>query len=397
MIMRFNPFKVLDLVSDEKQDITNFDESVLQQGRFWMRTVTWTLIGTTVFGVAWLALAQTEEIVVAKGQLEPVDSVHDIQMPVGGVVQEILVKEGDSVKAGQVLIKLDTEASEEQRINLEISLKLKREQLNFKQIERQRYGQVNKAEVQMLENNLALQTEILSRFMRLNAAGAFSEVQLLTQKNTVEETRGRLMQARADRLRQLALLDQQMAQLNSDVAEISSRLAEARVTLRYQQLKSPLDGVVFDLQPTSAGYTAQSTETVMQVVPFGSLEASVEVPSNKIGFVKVPVRCLKELAYCMNADISIDSYPATDFGILQGKVTRIGSDALAPNPQEQRQELSYPVTVLLTQQQLQIKSGAKLPLQVGMSLTANIKLRKVSYLRLLLGEFQDKARSLQQL
>jgi HlyD family secretion protein len=188
-----------------------------------------------------------------------------------------------------------------------------------------------------------------------------------------------------------------MAQLNSEVADISSRLAEARVTLRYQQLKSPLDGVVFDLQPTSAGYTAQSTETVMKVVPFGFLVASVEVPSNKIGFVKVPVGCPKQLVNCMNADISIDSYPATDFGILPGKVTRIGSDALAPNPQEQRQELSYPVTVKLIQQQLQMKSGAKLPLQVGMSLTANIKLRKVSYLQLLLGEFQDKAESLQRL
>ena len=99
----------------------------------------------------------------------------------------------------------------------------------------------------------------------------------------------------------------------------------------------------------------------------------------------------------MNADISIDSYPVTDFGILPGKVTRIGSDALAPDPQEQRQELSYPVTVKLTQQQFQMKSGTKLPLQVGMSLTANIKLLKVSYLNLLLGEFQDKAESLQRL
>ena len=396
--MKFNPFKSLAPATDDiQQGVTNFDESVLQQGRFWMRTVTWTLIGTTVFGVGWLALARTEEIVVAKGQLEPIDSVQDSQMPVGGVVEEILVKEGDSVKAGQILMKLDTEASEQQRKSLEISMKLKREQLNLKQMERQRYEQVNNAEVQMLENNLALQTEILSRYMQLKAAGAFSEVQLLTQKNTVEETRGRLMQTRADRLRQLALLDQQMAQFNSEVADISSRLAEARVTLRYQQLKSPLDGVVFDLQPTSAGYTAQSTETVMKVVPFGSLEASVEVPSNKIGFVKVPVGCPKQLVNCMNADISIDSYPATDFGILPGKVTRIGSDALAPNPQEQRQELSYPVTIKLTQQQLQMKSGAKLPLQVGMSLTANIKLRKVSYLQLLLGEFQDKAESLQRL
>ena len=374
-----------------------YDESVLQQGRFWMRTVTWSLIGTTVFGVAWLALARTEEIVVAAGELEPVGSVQDIQMPVGGVVDQILVDEGQSVTAGQVLMKLDTEASEQQRRSLETTIKLKQQQLGLKEQEKRRYLQVNNEEVQMLQNNLELQMEIQERFEELEEAGAASELQYLSQQNTVEETRGRLMQTKADRLRQVAQLDQQMAQLNSELADLQSRLAEARVTLRYQQLKSPVDGVVFDLQPTSAGFTAQSTQTVMKVVPYGSLEAKVEVPSNKIGFVKLPPGCPQDQDLCMRADISIDSYPSTDFGVLEGRVTRIGSDALPPDPQEQRQELSFPVTVRLDQQSLQLRSGVNLPLQVGMSLTANIKLRKVSYLQLLLGGFQDKAESLQEL
>ena len=383
--MKLNPFKSLDPAfnQDDGNTSSKYDESLLQQGRFWMKTVTWTLIGTTVFGIAWLAFAQTEEIVVAQGQLEPLDAVQDIQMPVGGVVDEILVEEGDSVKKGQILMNLDTEASEEQRRSLETSIKLKG-------LERRKYSEMNSAEVKMLEKNLVLQLEILERYEQLEEAGAASELQFLSQQNTVEETRGRLLQTQADRFRQLALLDQQLA-------ELTSRLAEIRVTLRYQQLKSPVDGVVFDLQPTASGFTAQSTQTVMKVVPFGSLEAKVEVPSNKIGFVKIPVGCPKELSACMNSDISIDSYPSTDFGVIEGKVTRIGSDALAPDQQEQRQELSFPVTIKLSQQTLELKSGSKLPLQVGMSLTANIKLRKVSYLQLLLGEFQDKAESLQRL
>ena len=78
VLRRFDPGAPQDAT-----DLTTYDESILQQGRFWMRTVTWTLIGTTVFGVAWLVLARTEEIVVASGQLEPIGSVQDIQMPVG--------------------------------------------------------------------------------------------------------------------------------------------------------------------------------------------------------------------------------------------------------------------------------------------------------------------------
>ena len=378
-------------------DLNSFDESILQQGRFWMRTVTWTLIGTSLFGLAWLALARTEEIVVASGQLEPIGSVQDIQMPVGGVADQILVAEGDRVKVGQVLMQLDTEASEQQRLSLEQSIKLKQEQLQLKEQEKLKTLQVNQEEVLMLENNLQLQSEILKRFEQLNAAGAFSEVQLLNQQNIVAETRGTLMQAKVERLRQIALLDQQTAQLQAELADLNGRLVETKVTLRYQQLKSPVDGVIFDLKPTARGFTAQSTQTVMKVVPNGLFEAKVEVPSNKIGFVQVPPGCPEKREACMNADISIDSFPSTDFGVLKGKVIQIGSDALEPDPQQQRQELSFPVTIQLDEQDFRLKSGAVLPLQVGMSLTANIKLRKVSYLQLLLGEFQDKAQSLQRL
>ena len=68
------------------------------------------------------------------------------------------------------------------------------------------------------------------------------------------------------------MLDQQTAQLKSELADLNGRFVESKVTLRYQQLQSPVDGVVFDLKPTSSGFTAQSTQTVMKVVPIGSLK-----------------------------------------------------------------------------------------------------------------------------
>ena len=151
--MRLNPFKKdIPSPNEESTSLVTYDESVLQQGRFWMKTVTWTLVGTTVFGVAWLALARTEEIVVAPGQLEPVGSVQDIQMPVGGVAESILVKEGDVVKAGQVLMKLDTEATEEQRRSLEQTIKLKQEQLKAQQLAR---DAEEKAQAQLREKEEA--------------------------------------------------------------------------------------------------------------------------------------------------------------------------------------------------------------------------------------------------
>ena len=159
------------------------------------------------------------------------------------------------------------------------------------------------------------------------------------------------------------------------------------MNLKYQVLRSPVDGIVFDLQPRGEGYVAQSTETVMKIVPYEKLEASVEIPSNQIGFVEVG----------MPANISIDSFPATDFGVLEGKVKSIGSDALPPSQAENRPEYRYPAMIQLSSQKFLLRNGKELPLQVGMSLTSNIKLRKVSYLQLLLGTFQDKVNSLREL
>ncbi len=372
---------------DKAVKSSDHDESVLQQPRYWMRAITWGLIGTTAFGVGWLCLAKTEEIVVATGKLDPLGAVKEIQMPVGGIADEILVQDGDRVTAGQVVMRLDTESSTQQlKSNLQ-SIILKEEQLKLKTYELKRYQQLNDEEVTMLSGKLKLENEILSRYQELAEQGASSELQFLQQRNKVQEVQGKLSQTKVDRLRQTAILQQAIQRMKSELSDLQAKRTEAEVTLKYQALRSPVNGVVFDLKPRSTGYAAQGTETVMKIVPFDKLQANVEVPSRDIGFVRVG----------MPADISIDSFPATDFGVLEGTVKSVGSDALPPDQQKQRDEYRYPTTITLSSQQLKLKSGKNLPLQVGMSLTANIKLRKVTYLQLLLGNFQDKADSLREI
>lgn len=372
---------------EQRVSSKDHDEMVLQQSRLWMQTITWGLIGTTGFGVAWLALAKTEEIVVAPGTLQPIGSVQEIQMPLGGIAEAILVKDGDRVKAGQVLMQLDTEASEQKSKSLQDSLRLKQRQLALKQVEMSRYKSLNQDSISTLTEKVAFEKEILDRFERLAKVGASAELQYLQQRNTVQEVQGRLRETRLDGLRQQAILGQDIQRLKSEIAGLEADVTETQVTLRYQELRSPVDGVVFDLKPKGPGYSAQSTETVMKIVPFNALEARVEIPSSDIGFVRSG----------MPADVSIDSFPATDFGVLEGTVRQVGSDALPPDPAQQKQNYRFPAKIKLESQQLKLKSGQLLPLQPGMSLTANIKLRKVTYLQMLLGGFQDKANSLRRI
>jgi len=364
---------------------TDEDAVVLQQSRFWARAITWTLVGVTGFGIGWLALAKTEEIVTVKGKLEPLGVVKDIQVPLGGVVDKILVKEGDRVKKGENLLLLDAESTTDQRLSIKKSIAFKEQQLELKKTEMQRYLDGNLTQQNVLTKTLTLENEILTRLDILRREGASAELQYLQQRNKVQEVSGQLQEAQAERLRQDAILEQGIRQLQTELTELRSKLIELNVNIRYQKITAPENGLIFELKPKSRGFVAQTSEPVMKIVPFDKLEARVEIPSRDIGFVSVGKL----------VDISIDSFPASDFGVLEGKVRRIGSDALPPD--QLNQEYRYPADIKLNSQKLKLKDGGYLPLQVGMSLTANIKLRKVTYLQLLLGQFQDKSKALQRL
>ena len=375
--------KTQDLAAKVFHD-QNGEGEVIQQSSLWIRATTWSLMGTATFALAWLAIARTDEIISVRGKLEPLGSVQEIQMPTGGIASKILVEDGDEVEAGEVLMRLDAETLEQRLNSLQESKRLKNRQLELKQYELDQYLLQNTEEIKMLTKNLELQSEILSRFKTLNQQGATSELQYLTQQNKVAETNGALNQSRIDRLRQEAVQNQLIQLLKTELEDIDAKITETSVNIRYQALRSPVKGIVFDLKPRGEGYVAKSTETVMKIVPYDTLQARVEIPSSEIGFVKVG----------MQADLSIDSFPAIDFGVLQGKVKSIGSDALPPSQIDNRPEYRYPAMIKLSTQQLRLKDGQELPLQVGMSLTSNVKLRKVSYLQLLLGTFQDKVDSL---
>ena len=359
---------------------------LLRPSKSWLQAVIWTMLGTAGFAIAWLAIAKTDEVVVAPGKLEPLGSVKDIQMPLGGVVEDILVREGERVKEDQILLKLDTEADLDKRESLDQTIALKQEQLELKQEERIRYLELNSTEQRVLRDNLLLQEELLGRYRNLAEQGASPEIQLLQQEDRVQQVEGQLEKITVDRERQLSQLDQQIQTLKSDLANLSSQRTSQVVKLRYQEIRSPVEGIVFDLKPTASGFVAQGSEPVMTIVPIDTLEARVEVPSNKIGFIHNG----------QSTDLSIDSYRATDFGVLKGVVRKIGSDALPPDPTTGLAGYRFPVDIQLKSQSLVLKDGQSLPLQVGMSLTANIKLRKVSYLQLLMGGLRDRTESLRE-
>ena len=321
-LKNLNPKYWIEFLQDKVDQIvskTDPSEVVLKQSGFWPKAITWVLLGGTAFSIGWLAIAKTDEVVIAVGRLEPKSGVVDVQMPMQGIAREILISEGDHVKQGQVLIRLDAEITE--------------------------------AKNEALQNTLDLDNSIMNKLSLLVKEGAVSELQYLQQKAKIED--------------------------------LKSQIKTNSVMMRYQEIIAPVSGIVFELQPKGPGYVAQTSQPVMKIVPFDNLLARVEIDNRTIGFVQNGKK----------AEISIDSFPASDFGVIQGTVTKIGSDALPPIPSEGK-GYRFPAEITLNNQYLKIKSGKKLPLQAGMSLRANIKLRNVTYLQLLFTKFTTKTNSL---
>ena len=92
---------------------TNQNGEIVQQSPFWARSTLLGLMGSALFAMGWLALAETDEVVTVTGKLEPKGSVQDVQMPLGGIASQILVKDGEEVTSGQIVMHLDAEATEQ--------------------------------------------------------------------------------------------------------------------------------------------------------------------------------------------------------------------------------------------------------------------------------------------
>ena len=153
---------------------------------------------------------------------------------------------------------MDKEASEDKaRRSLQI-LRAKEAQLQLKQTELDRYLGLNDSRIEVLKQKIELNKTILNRIEKLALKGAAPEIQYLQQLDQVAELEGEYRSTLIVRERQLAIFNQSIQELKGQLAGLKSNLTEANVNLRYKDVVSPVDGVIFDLKPTGPGFVAQS-------------------------------------------------------------------------------------------------------------------------------------------
>ena len=334
----------------------------LKPAPVWSKALVWTIIGSASFGFVFASLAKIDEVVVAPGQLQPIGAERPLKIAFPGVVKEILVKEGQRVTAGQVLIRMDEEVSKKRSETLDKQLNIEKTRFDEESRSSRAREQSLVERMDGLSRALLVEKEIYSNIKPLASQGGIQRIQLLQQKNRVEQLQSEVAQARANLQEVQAQLLKLKQESLKEIADLDRQLVEVKDTQKNEEIRSPLDGVVFDLIPSSPGYTATAGETLVKIVPGGVLEAKVFVTNRGVGFLKSG----------MPAQVRVDAFPFTQFGSIPGSLKSVGTLPIETDPQNPQPR--FPAYIRLERDHL-INNGDRVAVSAGQSVQANLVLR----------------------
>jgi hemolysin D len=258
------------------------------------------------------------------------------------------------------------------------------------QLEQQRLVSIDRAEIQKQQQRIQEQRQLLQQHQ--------SEIGQLDQEDarlqlSVTQSAAKLANNRAlnrkDLFTRIADNDKRIAEIDSQlnksivenakkITEITNQIAQANQSLKYQEIRSPVAGAVFELKAYPAGVVGNNAEPLMQIIPTQDTIAKVYITNKDIGFVKIG----------QQVDVRIDTFNFSEFGDIKGTIEWIGSDALPPD--QAYPFARFPAKIKLSQQTLIIK-GVASQLKPGMSIEANIKLRDRTVMSLFTDTFFKQA------
>ena len=413
----------------------SFNQPVLlKKNRRTSSVLVWTLAGGTAFATGWAFLAPLPQTVAVQGKLQPASGVQAIEASVPGVVDDVAVVEGQRVARGDLLLRFDardaeTRLSSAQRnrdrlqnqvtinrvvlgeqpesslsANQKALLKSQRQD-NDGHLEAESAAiRRSKVRIAGLRQSLSTAEMVADRYQTLQREGASSELQVVAALAKVTEFRTSLdaeeeelirLQSRRDADqggREARLRKEIEANLNR-IASLDTEIRKAEVLLSRISVQAPISGLVFDLNVSRGDVVpgGKGIKPMLQIIPEDDLQAKIYIPNEAIGFIRKGQR----------ADISLAAFNASDYGYLPATVQRIGSDALTPKEQQRElgqdaKGLYFPATLKLERQALTVGQRS-VPLQPGMSLTADLHLRTRRFISAITDLLDDKRRSLQRL
>jgi adhesin transport system membrane fusion protein len=352
--MKINIFGV-STVEDDEQRVSRY--------------LVWATGVTVAVALIWAGNFELDEITKAQGRVIPASREQVIQSLDSGILNELLVREGDSVAAGQILLKIDDArsgpmfrearakkvalAAQASRLRAEaLSLPLEfppevMAQPALVKQERQAYTArrqaldqqvasvknsltANAASVKAVQASIAATGRELEMTRPLVAQGVISEVEVLRLQRQLADLQRQI----ADLARQQADLEGQiverrnryLTEANNELVKVGSELSQAGETadaredaFRRTVVRSPVKGIVKNVQLTTVGAVIQPAQNILEIVPTED-EMLVEayVKPAEVAFLKIG----------MPATVKLTAYDYNRYGGLQGTLEHLSPDTL---------------------------------------------------------------------
>lgn len=399
----------------------------------------------------WAVLGRLDIVAVADGKLVPSSYLKIVQPAEQGIVKQILVREGQSVKEGEVLIRMDTVLTEADLNSVHAEHDNKR--LALRRIDAQlagrkftggkdapaalaaQIGAQYEANVRAYENALAQERSLLDKARHDLAAAQGTKAKLeqvlphyaaqeqAFEKLTKEGFAGRILYTDKQReriekeqdlrtqesiiLSSQALIEQserKIAQISADYrrqlqterVEVAAQLERVRQELAKHahrhgllELRAPRSGIVKDLATHTTGTVVAPGTILMTLVPEGDkLVAEVWVANQDVGFVREG----------LDTRLKVVAFQFQKYGLLEGKVLHVNADATEAPSANMRSDaltgrdrpmgpLAFRTLIELGQQEL-LANGRRHALQPGMQVAGEIHLGTRSVLEYVLSPVQ---------
>lgn len=397
------------------------------------RTVMYTVALLFVILLLWAIFGKLDIIASAEGRLVPETYIKIVQPSDAGIVQEILVKEGEQVKQGQVLMRMDTQLAEADAKT--IGNELAQRSLQLRRIDAELAG---KPLVRQRDDpsDLFRQIESQYRDRRLSYTDGLEQAREALNKtqheyDSAHEVLTKLQQItpilkqQADSyadmgkdgyVPQMTVLDKQRDYLeksqdlraqHATVASLAASVNQARkqvdqITSKYRsdlqnerveaegqhrkleqdwlkqehksgllELKAPQSGIVKDIATHTIGTVVSPGTVLLSIVPENEqLVAEIMIRNEDVGFVH-PEQHVK---------VKLAAYPFAEYGMMDGEVTRIQADSDSETQSQskdhskdksQAQPSGYKAIISFKSQVLEAE-GKKLRLVPGMQVVAEI-------------------------
>lgn len=342
-----------------------------------------TLLGLSTFCV-WAYFATLDEVTVGTGKVTPASQEQVIESLDGGIIAELLVKKGDLVKKGQVLVKLDPASFESsvqeasvRVVALQASIERLSAELNnaplvfsaavradpelVKQeghLYRVRRSSITQ-NVNDLEKSMQLIRAELSMTEPLVAKGAASQVTIIRLRRQLSE-----LQSKIDEMTSSYSVQahESLVKAKGEMEAQKAIMAGREGQLSRMVLSSPVDGIIKEIHVSTLREVLKPGEKLIEIIPLeGELLIETRISPRDIAYIRPGLA----------ANVKLTAYDSSIYGDIKGVVDIVSPDTM--KDEVHPDQYYYRIYVRTSSTSIKNKEGKSFPIMPGMVASVEIK------------------------